>query len=290
LCLERAGAVPLAIDITISDIKGDVDFLQALPPHVSRISRVPLTGHSFIEGVADDLPGFFASPMLDLTSLELKSLYLTRKPLYPALTNITFLVELKLVEHTTPFHFGNFCVFLRSNSNLEIIVLDIQFAEAPAWVSPTRSIPLAHLRRLSFTCDLATDAKDFISCISFPRGVFLEVFSSRAGDPSSFLPSLPTSIQKLLAPITTVRYRNNPRALHLSGNDSSFSFRCRPGPFDLHWYLSLFTTAAVREFHVHINLCQELFPLPLSRFPALETLVLVDVASFPSHSLDFLAE
>ena len=173
LCLERAGVVPLDVDITVSDIKDDEIFLNAFLPHISKIAYLSLSGYSSIQDVADNLPGFFASPMLDLISLELeqdeeptesfpsseipthplfqnvsklKSLYLTRTPLYPALANITSLTELKLVGYTTPFHFGKFIRFLRSNPDLELITLDIQFVEAPAWVRPARIVSFARLR------------------------------------------------------------------------------------------------------------------------------------------------
>jgi len=319
LCLERAGAVNLTVNITVSEIGGT--FLKALSPHVSRISHLSLTGYSSIEEAAD-IP---ASPMPNLTSLELeqttqpaksfpsnetpapplfqnvsklKSLRLTRIPLYPAVFSITSLVELKLVGYTTPFHFGKFIRFLRSNPDLEVIVLDIQFVEGPAWIFPARVLSLARLRQLSFTCARAIDSKGLISSISFPRGVFLELFSSQANPDTDFrlfLPSPPTKVRELLNPITTIKYHNTGctggREVHLSGNDSHFSLRCSNTSFNLDSVFSLFNTTAVREFHAMDHPCRESLSRPLSRLPALEALVLVDnVTYFPIHSLDFLAE
>jgi len=319
LCLERAGVVPLTVNITVSAIKGDRVFLQTLLPHVSKISHLSLTGYPSVEKVADDLPNFFASPILNLTSLELeqtgnlaesfpsdeipappifknvsklKSLHLTRTPLYPSLTSVRSLVELTLVGYTTPFHFGKFIGFLRLNSTLELIVLDVQFVEVPAWIFPTRVVSLARLRQLSFTCAHAIDAKALISSISFPRGVSLEVSSSRTQgdeDPRSFLPSPPAPLRRLLAPIETIKCQDKPGVTQLHGNNSYFSFRCSGFGPHAYWELSAFSTIAVREFHVETSSCHDL-SRPLARLPALETLVLVGVTSFPTHSLDFLAE
>ena len=138
LCIERAGAVPLAVGIMVPDIKGDLNFLNALLLHVATVAHLSLIGYSSVETVADDLPGFFASPMLNLTSLELnqpekpdqpfpsseapvlpvfqnvsrlKSLQLTRPPLYPVLFGIASLVELKLAGDTTFFDFRTFIRF-----------------------------------------------------------------------------------------------------------------------------------------------------------------------------------
>ena len=64
--------MPLDVDITVSDVKGDGDFLEPLLPHISKVHHLRLAGYSFIEVVANDLPGLFASPMSDLSSLELQ--------------------------------------------------------------------------------------------------------------------------------------------------------------------------------------------------------------------------
>ena len=319
LCLERSGVVPLTVNITVSAIKGDKDFLQALLPHTSRISHLSLTGYPSIEEVADDLPDFFASPILNLTSLELeqtgepaesfpsneipapplfqhvsklKSLRLTRTPLYPSLISIRSLVELELVGYTTPFPFGKFIGFLRLNSTLELVVLDTQFVDVPAWIFPARVVSLSHLRQLSFTCAHPIDAKALISSISFPRGVSFEVSSSRTQDsvdPRSFLPSPPTPIRRLLTPITTIKCQDRPGVTQLYGNNSYFSFRCSGFGPHAYWEFSSFSTTAVREFHVKTSSCHDL-SWPLARLPALETLVLVDITSFPHRSLDFLAD
>jgi len=322
LCLERAGAVNLAVNITVSDIKGDEILLKALLPHVSRISHLSLAGYSSIEGVADNLPGFFTSPMPNLTSLELeqptqptetfppnetpapplfqnvsklKSLHLTRTPLYPAVFSIASLVELKLVGYTTPFHFAKFTGFLDSNPDLELIVLDIQFARHLfSFLTHARIATLARLRKLSFTCADASDAKRLISSIQFPRGTCLEVINSpvnQGTDLHWFLPSPPTKIQELLTPITTIKYQTTPTGeFHLSNNNSRFSFRCSNASFNPNPVFVLFNTTNVREFHAKVYPCRESFFWPLSKLPVLETLVLVDVTSFPSHSLDLLAE
>jgi len=318
LCLERAGVVPLTVNITVSDITGGGMFLQVLLPHVSKISRLSLTGYPSVEKVADDLPDFFASPILNLTSLELeqtgepaqsfpsnetsappifhhvsrlKSLCLTRTPLYPSLTSVRSLVELKLVGYTTPFPFGKFIGLLRLNSTLELVVLDTQFVEVPARVLPAMTVSLARLRRLSFTCAHAIDATTLISSISFPRGVSLEVISSRTQKDAQlclYLPSPPTPIQQLLSPIATIKCQSEPGVVQLYGNNSCLSFRCSGFLFDAYYHFSIFSTADVREFHMKTASCRDMY-WPLSRLPALETLVLVGVTSFPRFSLDFLA-
>ena len=246
LCLKRAGALPLAIDIIVSDIKRDGDFLKLLTPKTSRIYSLRLTGYSSIEAVAGTLPGFFDPPMANLTSLELQqttepthsplsndaplppvfrnigkleSLRLTRTPLYPSLFNITSLRELQLLGYTNPFHFGTFIRFLDSNRDLEHIVFDVRFITDSVETAPARAVPLAHLRHLSITCHKAIDSKGLLSGISFPRGgVRIEVIfvgSDQHADPRSFLPSPLTPIQDLLAPITTIKSQATPLELQV---------------------------------------------------------------------------
>ena len=309
--------VPLTVKITVSAIKGDQFFLRALLPHVSKISHLSLTGYSSIEKVADDLPNFFASPILNLTSLELeqtgesaqsfpsskapvppilqdvsklKSLHLTRTPLYPSLTSIRSLVELTLVRYTTPLHFGRLIAFLRRNPTLELVVLDIEFDEVPALILPVMAVPLAHLRQLSFTCVYPIDAMMLVSSISFPRGVSLEILSSQ--EPAELhrhLPSPPTPIQRLLTPMATIKCQNEPGVIQLYGNNSCLSFRCSGFLRDACHHFSMFSTVSVREFHMKTDSCRDL-SWPLSKLPALEALVLVGVTSFPRSSLDFLAK
>ena len=64
--------MPLDVDITVSDVKSDGNFVEPLLPHISKVYRLRLAGYSSIEVVANDLPGFFASPMSNLFSLELQ--------------------------------------------------------------------------------------------------------------------------------------------------------------------------------------------------------------------------
>ena len=231
-------------------------------------------------------------PPLFQSVSKLKSLHLTRTPLYPAVFSITSLVELKLVGYTTLFHLVKFIGFLRSNPDLEVIVLDVRFVkELFCFLSATRIVPLAHLRELSFTCADASDAKELISSISFPRGIFLELSGHQTNQAGlgPFLPS-PTRIGELLTPITTIKYSATPRLLQLSGNNSSFSFRYPKPPSNLYQDLSLFTTTTVREFHVAIGPCRENLFQPLSLLPALETLVLANILFFPAQGLAFLAD
>jgi len=218
LCLERAGAIPLAVDIMVPDVNGNSNFLQALIPHVARISHLSLTGYPSIGVVADDPPGFFASPMPDLTSLELqqaaepdelfppseapappvfqsvsglKSLHLTRTPLYRALFGIASLVELKLLGYTNPFHFETFMGFLGSNPDLETVALDVRFVEGSIGTTPLRMTSLPRLRHLSVTCAEPIDAKGLLSSVSLPRGTHLEVSCSQWTTLVYCLPSPP---------------------------------------------------------------------------------------------------
>ena len=264
LCLERAGAVPLVVDIAVPDCKRDETFLNSLLPHVPRIGSLRLTGYSSVETVADDLPGFFASPMLRLTSLDLqqttepaqlfpsdhsplpppflavsklKSLSLTQTPLYPILFTITSLVELRLIGYTSPFHFDTFLGLLVSNPGLELVALDIQFVTDSVETPPERTVPLLRLQHLSITCSKAIDSRGLLSCVSLPRGVHLEVEITRAGQPLqlvSFLPSPPTPIQNLLAPITIIKTQLTPQELRLFGNGSVFTFRSQKTSLPVH--------------------------------------------------------
>ena len=320
LCLKRAGAFPLSVDITIPEIKGDLSFLQELLPHVARVSHLSLTGYSSVEAVAGDLPGFFTSPMPILTSLELhqtaeptelfppriapvppvfqnvsklESIRLTRTPLYSTLFGITSLVELKLVGYMNTFHFGTFIGFLASNQNLEIVNLDVKFVEGSVRVAPARTTSLARLRHLSITCAEPTDARGLLSCISLPHGTWLEVSCPRSTSLDSCLPSPPTPIQKVLAPITAMRFQASPREIHVfGGNGGCFSFRCPRTQFSHNPELYLFPTASIREFQVDVDpwaLTPALLASLLTRLPALETLRVANAASWAPGTFDSLA-
>ena len=319
LCLERAGAVPLAVDITVSDIRGDEDFLGSLLPQTSRVAHLSLTGYLSIEAVADDLPGLFASPIPNLTSLELRqiaepaeffppraapvppvfqnvpklrSLRLTRTPLYPALFGIASLKELKLIGYTNPFHFETVIGFLASNPDLEIADLDIAFVEGSVWDAPARTVSLTRLHRLSITCTTPADARGLLLCISLPRGIFLEVSCSQPTFLGFCLPSPPTRIQGVLAPMTIIRYQESPREIHIFGAGGSLSFRC-PWP-QVVWgpEFHLFPTASIREFHADVGpwAIAPTFLAPLlAQLPALETLVVARAVSLITGIFDSLA-
>jgi len=319
LCLERAGAVPLSVNVAVPEVKGDVDFLSALLPHVARVAHLSLTGHPSVEAVADDLPGLFVSPMPNLTSLELrqaeeppelfppnespvppvfrnvsklKSLRLTQTPIYPSLFKIASLVELKLIGYTSPFDFGTFVGFLASNKDLEIVVLDIKFIENSVWTVPVRMVPLALLRHLSITSTNPIDAEKLLSSISLHGGINLEILCSHWPSIDSYLPSPPTLVQKVLAPITVVKFQSNPWEFHVfSNNGSSFSFRyCKT----MLWIprLDLFSTASVREFHVNSTpwtLTPMFLISKLCQLPALETLVITNTTSWATGTFESLA-
>ena len=317
LCLERAGTVPLDVDITVSDVvsdvKGDGDFLEPLLPHISKVYRLRLIGYSSIEVVANDLPGFFASPMPDLSTLELqqdvepvevfplsdtaippvfqevsklKSLCLTRTPIYPTLFSITSLKELKLLGYASLFDFGTFIGFLRSNIDLECLVLDVQFITDSVETAPARKVALPRLQYLSITCSKAIDSKGLLSCISLPRGVNIEVISTKPGPPAEFklfLPSPPTLIQKLLTPITAIKVQIIPQELHFSGNGSAFTFRAPDNPPTICGVLMSFPIT-LRELHLNIH-PQKFTDVGLSNtmktIPALEILAISGATKFP---------
>ena len=322
LCYERAGAVPLAVDITVTDVERDEHFLNELLPHVPKIGSLRITGHSFVETVAYDLPGFFGPPMLRLTSLELqqteepaqllpiddapvpppfrnvsklKSLSLTQTPLYPTLFTIRSLVELKLTGYTIPFQFGTLLGLLDSNPNLELVVLDIKFVAGSVETTPARKVPLARLHHLSITCSEAVDSKGLLSCIHLPHGAHIDVVSTRLAPSAalhSFLPSPLTPILELLTPITTIKTQVTPRELHVSGNGSVFTLRS-PGPARARLpELTLFPTTAVRELHTNIHPHKYSDPtllLVLKGVPALETFA-ISRTTFPVGLLSALTE
>lgn len=323
LCLERAGAVPLAVDITISDIRCDKDFLGPLLPYTSRISCLRLAGFLFVETVAVRLPGLFHSPMLNLTSLELeqtiepidplplsenppssvfqhvaklKSLCLTRTPLYPALLNVMSLRELKLLGYTNPFRFGTLIRFLHSNPNLETVVLDIHFVEGSVEIAPVANAPLPRLQHLSVTCSKAVDSRGLLSCISLPRGVHLEVTSTQPDQHAqlgTFLPSPPTPVLEMLGPITTIKTQLTPQELQVFGDGSAFIFRSSKALLGIHPEFMLFSTATVRELYTNIHPFTyhvvTAIPWLLGLLPALETLAFSKIA-FPLGLLSALTQ
>jgi len=271
------------------------------------IDCLRLAGYSSIETVAGDLPGFFDSPMPNLTSLDLqqaqesielfpsrqapvppvfqnvsklKSLRLTQTPIYPPLFSIKSLRELKLIGYTSSFHFGTLIGFLGSNLDLEFVVLDVQFLADSVETTPARKVALARLQRLFITCSKAIDSRGLLSCISLPRGVHLGIVSSQSTQPTnlaSFLPSPPTPIQELLAPITTVKFQHSSGNVYLSGNTSVFSLSCPKSCWHFHNDFTSFPVTAVREFHTNSTTrpldCGTLSYL-LGQLPALEVLVL----------------
>ena len=320
LCLERAGVVPLTVNISVSDIRKDWDPLQPLLPHVSRISDLTLTGHSAMKDVADNLPGFF-SPMPNLTSLKLertvetvgsfppnetpvpplfqnisklKTLHLTSVPLYPTLLKIPSLAELTLTNYKIPFR--KFVQFLESNTALEIVTLKLRFVNGSVSTVPERMVSLPRLRHLAFTCANAIDTKGLFSWLSFPRGVTIEIrvsHENRCSELASFLPCPPTPIRELLAPMTTIKYRVNPTEIHLSGNNGSFHFcTWRTLPTDYKEF-DLFSTGAVREFHLtpsgHTSIAGHL-DLALKRLPALEALVISRTSLYSEPLLTLYSE
>jgi len=323
LSLERAGAVLLTVDITVSDIKGSEGFLESFLPHISKISSLRVAGCLMIEVVANDLPGFFDSPMPNLTSLELqqaaepsetfpsggtppllalenvlkvRSLRLTRTPIYPTLFRIASLRELQLVGYANPFDFSTFIGLLRSNLNLESIVLDIGFVADPAEMGTTRKVPLSRLQRLSIACAKAIDSKGLLSCISFPRGVQIEVESTEwnlSASLGSFLPSPPTSIHDLVTPITTIKIQTAKRELQFFGNGSSFTFRSSRSPLNAHEWLALFPTVPVRELQINIHrhgITAAGLSNVMKRLPALETLAISKGAVSPAWLVFALTE
>lgn len=164
-------------------------------------------------------------------------------------------------------------------------MLGVQFTDCPEWIPSSNVVFFPRLHYLSFTCANPIDARGLVSSVFLPHGVHLEVVGSRTTSHAPLLPFLPSyaqPIQKLLAPITTIRYQSTPGVIQLYGNNSCFSFRCSrftvyPEPF-------LFTTAAVREFYTGPNPYN--LAWPLRTFPELETLILVKILfSRPKHSI-----
>ena len=323
LCLERAGAVPLAVDILVPDIKNSEDFANSLLPHASRVGHLCLIGFSSIDTVTNDLPGFFDAPMPNIFSLELqqteepvglflsaeapappvfqnisrlKSLSLTRTPLHPTLFSIPSLRELKLLGYTSPFDFGTLMGFLRFNISLESLVLDVRFdANSVEAALGGPKVPLTRLRDISITCSKAIDSRGLLSCISLPHGIRLEVTSTLA-DPSAelhwFLPSPLTPLLGSLGTITTAKSQVTPQELRMVGNSSTFTFRStKISTKHAESEFTLFPVAEVRELHMDIQPFQftdKGIITVLRALPALEILA-ISRTPFPSGLLSGLS-
>ena len=287
LCLE-VQAAPLTTSI---NVKWDDGLIRALLPHVPRISHPSLTGYASIEDEASIPPDFFNSPMPNLTLSELgqyleqtqwfppnrvhapplfqnvanlKFLHLTRIPIYPTLFGIKSLAELKLVGYKPPYQ--KFLEFLESNSNLEVIELNLGFPTTSALTAQQRVVSLPQLRHLALACNDVTSIMALLSCLPFHRGADIEVH----GTPS-LLPGPHAPVQDLLAPITTIKYL--PNGLRLSGNDRSVSSLSHLWLQDGYKELDLFDTDAVREFHLS-PIYYDYLSRPLGRLPGLEALVI----------------
>ena len=233
------------------------------------------------------------APPLFQNLSKLRSLHLTGVSDLFILSDITSLVELKLEGYTIPF--GKFIGFLESNLALEIVVLDLGFVKSSARTVPERRISLPRLRRLAFTCDNAADARGLLSCVFLPRGIHVTVQGTRlnpCADLVSFLPSPPTRIQELLTPITTIKYWDFPRQLHLSSDGGTFHFhsphKITPTLYD---EFKLFATGAVRELHLslHPRHPTQRLSWSLERLPALEALVMSETV-LSSDTLSPLGE
>jgi len=261
LCLERAGVAPLTVDISMTRLEQGDNFVQALLPHVSRISNLSLTGYPSLENAANIL----SSPMLNLTSLKFKSPNWTKIRLSPVLSNIKSLVQLEFIR--CEFSFRGFIGFLESNPHLEILDLDISFSATTPVLE--RGVSLPRLRRLALTCN-PTDARALFSSLLLPRGINIEVHGRSSSDGlTSYLPCPSTLIEDLLAPIPTIKYLRNNGQMHLSGNNGSFSFYSHAMPQKVYEELDLFATGAVRELHLHFY-SEDPLSLLLERLPALE--------------------
>ena len=322
LCLKLSKAVPLVVDVAVKDSDGDEAFFKALLPNIPRIKSLRLTECTSVEGIAHDLPGFFDSPILDLVTLELhqsttpaqpfpsneaplppilrhvqnlKSLRLTQIPIYPTLFNIPSLVELKLAGYTTPFDFGAFVGFLESNLALISVDLEIRFTEGSVWEVPARRVSLSCLRRLTITCSEAIDSKGLLSCITLPHGIRLEVVLTKLGSCPPFpslLPSSLNAIRKILHPISIVKTRYESPTLHISNGKSLLSLKATGYHSTFYSGLSLFSTSAVREFHVSIyphSPTGNKLSWALERLPALEVLAIFE-ATFPLGAFCMLAK
>ena len=257
LCLQRAGAVPLAVHITVPGIEGDPGFLKTLLPHVARVAHLSLRGYTSNETMANDLPSLFTSPMLDLTRLDFQQ---AGEPaeLFPS------------SEAPVP-------------------------PGVPKGIKTqvTQLGPYARLRHLSITCARPTDARGVLSHMSLPRGIHLEVVYQGPGLPDldKFLPFLAQPVQKSSSQIIAIRFRYSPRDLRVFGTNDCFSFRSPNSPTqDLEFYL--FATTSVREFHMNVAPCAltpALLAQPLSQLPALEILVFTSVTRWVTGAFNSLA-
>ena len=93
---------------------------------------------------------------------------------------------------------------------------------------------------MRITCAKPVDAEGLLSHISLPGGTRLEVSCSHCTSFAWCLPSPPTPIQKVLAPITVIMFQTAPTEIHAIGGNSLFSFRCPQPTFFLGPNFTLF--------------------------------------------------
>ena len=180
--------------------------------------------------------------------------------------------------------------FLHLQPNLEIVALDLQFAEGSVWTVPKRTVSLPQLRRLAFTCGSAADARGLLSCVSLRRGVHIEIQGSQSNpytELASFLPRPPTPIQQLLTPVTTIKYQSSPRWFQIFSGEGRFSFQSPKTPSGSYGEFHSFVTETTRELHVNIY---HSLPWLLKRLPALEALVFSGVDRFPGSLSELATE
>jgi len=91
---------------------------------------------------------------------------------------------------------------------------------------PVNDCPCSPSTPIRITCAKPVDVEGLLTHTSLPGGTLLEVSCSYWTSFAWGLPSPPTPIQKVLAPITVVMFQAALTEIHAIGGNSLFSFRC----------------------------------------------------------------
>ena len=307
LSLERAKTAPLEIYLSASHMR-EVGWLHLLRPNIRETRSLCVVGLQSAREVTTAFRNFpLSTPNLQSLKIvksgnpdlrrsadpfewsahSLRHLTLEQVPLYPSFLNLRALTTLSLTNHDFDHHLDTVLDFLEENHSLESVTLWVRF-KTPALRSSRRRSPVKNqLRHLSVPCFEATQTQALISNIALQRGAHLEIaYCGRDARLKEILTGISTAHLSNLPSPTFIEYQIHRREIQLSGSNGRFSFVGPPSLGDPFVELPILPLANIRELrlrHRRSERVTSLIPstLPLSFFPALETLAVECETSTP---------
>lgn len=201
---------------------------------------------------------------------SLRSLSLCFIPLYQSFLNIKTLTKFTLHDPEFALPLDILLAFLKKNSSLKHVELDINFTDSPSsgcW-APVNN----QLQYLSVTCGDVEHIQVLIHHIQLNDGGDLDITSYDNNKPGleHILPEIHTMYPRILSSPTHM-YCDNGKSIKLSGPNGSFKFYGPPTPKQDSTRLPQLSFKYIQEAHFQLHGPE----LPnLSLFPALRALVI----------------